>query len=109
MYSICCIILLIYNFDGLVQDCSNSSALAMELLQSYTKPLICPAEIWAVFSDFDISLGYTFESLLTSMLYFVMLDIDCMNLITEIYGYTVKSVSALFFVLFFLVMFLVYV
>ena len=24
--------------DGLVQDCSNSSALAMELLQSYTKP-----------------------------------------------------------------------
>ena len=27
--------------DGLVQDCSNSSALAMELLQSYTKPSIC--------------------------------------------------------------------
>ena len=26
--------------DGLVQDCSNSSALAMELLQSYTKPSI---------------------------------------------------------------------
>ena len=25
--------------DGLVQDCSNSNALAMELLQSYTKPL----------------------------------------------------------------------
>ena len=25
--------------DGLVQDCSNSSALAMELLQSYAKPL----------------------------------------------------------------------
>ena len=24
--------------DGLVQDCSNSSALAMELLQSCTKP-----------------------------------------------------------------------
>ena len=24
--------------DGLVQDCSNSSALAMELLQSFTKP-----------------------------------------------------------------------
>ena len=24
--------------DGLVQDCSNSVALAMELLQSYTKP-----------------------------------------------------------------------
>ena len=27
--------------DGLVQDCSNSSALAMELLQACTKPLIC--------------------------------------------------------------------
>ena len=26
--------------DGLLQDCSNSSALAMELLQSCTKPLI---------------------------------------------------------------------
>ena len=29
------------HIDGLVQDCSNSSALAMELLQSCTKPLIC--------------------------------------------------------------------
>ena len=27
-------------FDGLVQNCSNSRALAMELLQSCTKPLI---------------------------------------------------------------------
>ena len=27
--------------DGLVQDCNNSSALAMELLQSCTKPLNC--------------------------------------------------------------------
>ena len=27
--------------NGLVQDCSDSSALAMELLQSCTKPLIC--------------------------------------------------------------------
>ena len=26
------------HIDGLVQDCSNSSALAMELLPSYTKP-----------------------------------------------------------------------
>ena len=30
-----------YHFDGLLQDCSNSSALAMELLQSCTeKPSI---------------------------------------------------------------------
>ena len=28
------------NIDGLVQECSNSSVLAMELLQSCTKPLI---------------------------------------------------------------------
>ena len=27
-----------YNIDGLVQDCSNSSAIAIELLQSCTKP-----------------------------------------------------------------------
>ena len=29
--------------DGLVQDCSVSSALAKEILQSYTKPLQCNA------------------------------------------------------------------
>ena len=29
-----------HHFDGLVQDCSNSSALAMELLRSCTKPSI---------------------------------------------------------------------
>ena len=26
---------------GLVQDCGNHNALAMELLQFYTKPLMC--------------------------------------------------------------------
>ena len=31
-----------FHIDGLVQDCSNSSALAMELLQSCTKPSIFP-------------------------------------------------------------------
>ena len=30
----------IYHIDGLAQDCSNSSALAMELLQSCAKPSI---------------------------------------------------------------------
>ena len=38
-----------WNIDGLVQDCSNSSALAMELLQSCTKPWIympCQASMW---------------------------------------------------------------
>ena len=33
--------LMVY-IDGLVQNCSNSSALALKLLQSYTKPLILP-------------------------------------------------------------------
>ena len=36
----CCMIGCIKYFDGLVLDCSNSSALAMGLLQSYTKSLI---------------------------------------------------------------------
>ena len=33
------------DIDGLVQDCSNSSALAMELLQSCTKPSICHSQV----------------------------------------------------------------
>ena len=30
-----------YHIDGLVQDCSISIALAMEIMQSCTKPMIC--------------------------------------------------------------------
>ena len=38
-WNVCRIWLFMYTYiDGLVQDCSNSSALAMELLQSCTKP-----------------------------------------------------------------------
>ena len=33
-----------YGVDGLVQDCSNSIANALELLQSWTKPSVCP--VW---------------------------------------------------------------
>ena len=33
------------HFDGLVQDCSNSFANALELLQSCTKPSICSAQV----------------------------------------------------------------
>ena len=29
------------DMEGLIQDCSNSSALAMELLQSCSEPSIC--------------------------------------------------------------------
>ena len=38
-------------FDGLVQDCKISSALAMELLQSCTKPSISSAKITIDFSN----------------------------------------------------------
>ena len=31
-----------YLNDGLAQDCSKSSALAMEFVQSYTEPSKCP-------------------------------------------------------------------
>ena len=40
LYAACTIDVTKY-IDSLVQDCSNSSALAMELLQSCTKPSIC--------------------------------------------------------------------
>ena len=36
------------HIDGSVQDCSNSSALAMELLQSCTKPSIFSRRLWSV-------------------------------------------------------------
>ena len=38
--NLCLLLSKIDDIDGLVQDCSNSSALAMELLHSYTKPSI---------------------------------------------------------------------
>ena len=62
--------------DGIVQDCSNSSALAMALLQSCSKSSICivqniltidmpwlagEGEVWGVFSEFHM-----FQTLLNS-------------------------------------------
>ena len=43
------------SIDGLVQDCSSSSALAMELLKSCTKPSICASERVLIGLDY----GYT--------------------------------------------------
>ena len=37
-----------YHFDGLVQDCSISSALAVEKLQACAKPLLSLMEVWQV-------------------------------------------------------------
>ena len=42
------------DIDGLAQDCSNSSANALELLQSYTKPLICPVQGYVVFRQIKL-------------------------------------------------------
>ena len=38
-----------YSIDGLAQDCSNSIANALELLQSCTKPLVC----WTTLTNVD--------------------------------------------------------
>ena len=35
------LVVVVFHLDGLVQDCSNSIANALELLQSCTKPSIC--------------------------------------------------------------------
>ena len=52
----------IYNYFsyiyGSVQDCSNSSALAKEILQSCTKPLICPCLISYECSPFLAAFGF---------------------------------------------------
>ena len=45
------------DIDGLVQDCSNSSALAMELLQSCTKPTI-----WHILGSSKSALISTFTT-----------------------------------------------
>ena len=41
----------VVHIDGLVQDCSNSSALAMGLLQSYTKPTV-----WCGYGQYQVSI-----------------------------------------------------
>ena len=45
------VIMLCHHIDGLLQDCSNSSALAMELLQSCTKPSI----LWFIVCDLTVA------------------------------------------------------
>ena len=42
---------LMIHIDGLVQDCSNSTANALELLQSYTKPSIYALANWFISSS----------------------------------------------------------
>ena len=45
-----------YDTNGLVQDCSNSIANALELLQSCTKPSICVDDIdtgWVAFQQWS--------------------------------------------------------
>ena len=44
--------------DGLVQDCSNSSALAMELLQSCTKPSIYAIDVSDIHNGLHIIISF---------------------------------------------------
>ena len=44
------------HFDGLVQDCSNSNALAMELWQSCTEPLILAWTLLTIYSLVECNL-----------------------------------------------------
>ena len=52
-----------HNIDGLVQDCSNSSALAMELLQSCTKLSICRIYVDGLAQDCSNSSALAMELL----------------------------------------------
>ena len=57
------------HIDGLLQDCSISSALAMEILQSCTKPLIYRSVKWTIHcTDHGLSLVLCLESLSESIL-----------------------------------------
>ena len=51
-------------FEGLVQDCSNSSADVLELLQSFTKP-----SIWSIYKQnmLDFSFDLAYECLLNHL------------------------------------------
>ena len=51
-----------YHFDGLEQDCSNSSALAMELLQSCAKPSICTFSLIYFSHCFQVALMHIHKS-----------------------------------------------
>ena len=52
----------ILHIDGLVQDCSNSSAIAMELLQSCSKPLIY-IFIWI----YNAEIEWSYDHLISTM------------------------------------------
>ena len=56
-------------FNGLVQDCSFSSVLTMEILQSCTKPLVVVLACWhmapshiGIWTDADLSVGWPIEN-----------------------------------------------
>ena len=44
-----------YIYDGSVQDCSNSTANTLELLQSLTKPSIIPNDLWYLMMPWKLS------------------------------------------------------
>ena len=63
-YSLICILYLQLWCDlgSFVENCSNSSVLAMELVQSYTKPSISNAVLqYTIFQIFHSIIGYFFK------------------------------------------------
>ena len=57
-----------HNIDGLAQDCSNSSAKALELLQSCTKPSLCWVLILRVMCcDFSTDMPRPYRFKMVSM------------------------------------------
>ena len=59
------------HFDGLVQDCSNLSALAMELLQSCPEPSIC------------IAMGLRFQTSFLACIYYFMFICGFFTTVTQ--------------------------
>ena len=80
------------NVDGLVQDCSNSSALAMELLQSCAKLSMWSAVIFSL--PLSHSTNFTGSEISSSVLYGYYAAYYTPNYTTEIHLQHVKSTVA---------------
>ena len=62
----------IFIIKGLVQDCSISSALAMEILQSCTKPSLCSQGWFVKLGSISICLTLQTESFLVSFIFYLL-------------------------------------
>ena len=69
-----------WNFDGLVQDCSNSSMLTMELLQSCIKPSICAH---GHYYHYCLGGNWNFDSLVQDCSNSIMLTMELLQSCTK--------------------------